>query len=347
MSEKKRLKYIDVVKGFSILLVVLGHILILYNPTSCFVIWIYSFHVPIFFILVGWLSYQKEYNNQQLKKLLKKEAKSLLYPYFTFSFIFIILDILECLILKYPSKLILKDLILTISLYGIKTLWFLTSLFIAKSIYLFQQCKFGRNGIYISNIIFIVIIYFLSQYLINVIQDRDGIYVYIRKIIQLIGRPLIALMYIYIGAFIHKKIKKEQNSCVLIIVLLFCNIVLGQLNGKVDLYTLKINNIFLYYLSATLGSISIILFFKKIINIKILEFFGRNSLIVMATHQKFPFITILKKIFEKINLYSDLTIIFTFLILIIIEALLIQIINKYAKFLIDFKYKSERSLETK
>lgn len=47
----KRLDYIDAAKGIGILLMVLGHIW----TDSCaeIVIWLYSFHVPMFFILSG------------------------------------------------------------------------------------------------------------------------------------------------------------------------------------------------------------------------------------------------------------------------------------------------------
>lgn len=342
MSKKKRLKYIDVVKGFSILLIVLGHILIEYNPTSKFVIWIYSFHVPIFFILVGWISYRKEYNKNQFKSIVEKDAKSLLYPYFTFSIVFIIWDIFEYLFFNNSVKLIFKDLMLMISLYGIKTLWFLTCLFIAKTIYSFQKCKLDKKKIYVSNIIIIAIIYLMTQY-VKIFQAKNGIYFYIEKIIQLIIRPLIALIYIYIGSFIHKKIKDEKINWLWIIMFFLLNILFGQLNGRVDLYSLRINNIFLYFLSATLGSLSVILFFKKIINIKIFEFFGRNSLIVMATHQKFPFIVVFKNLFEQRNLNSNISVVCIFLIMILIESLLIYIINKYAIILLRLERKNEGS----
>ena len=47
---KKRLNYLDYAKGIGILLVVLGHI---YNNSVK--LWIYSFHMPLFFIISGYL----------------------------------------------------------------------------------------------------------------------------------------------------------------------------------------------------------------------------------------------------------------------------------------------------
>ena len=45
------IRWINNLKGFGILLVVLGHIL----PRDSFGQWIYAFHVPLFFYLSGYL----------------------------------------------------------------------------------------------------------------------------------------------------------------------------------------------------------------------------------------------------------------------------------------------------
>ena len=55
---KRRLNYLDYAKGIGILLVVLGHI---YNNSVK--LWIYSFHMPLFFIISGYLlEYNKTYD---------------------------------------------------------------------------------------------------------------------------------------------------------------------------------------------------------------------------------------------------------------------------------------------
>lgn len=46
LAEKQRIPYIDTLKGFTILLVIIGHIYSMNNPIK---IWIYSFHMPLFF----------------------------------------------------------------------------------------------------------------------------------------------------------------------------------------------------------------------------------------------------------------------------------------------------------
>ena len=47
--EDKRLDYLDIAKGIGILLVVLGHI---YGNNNVFHVWIYSFHMPLFYFIL-------------------------------------------------------------------------------------------------------------------------------------------------------------------------------------------------------------------------------------------------------------------------------------------------------
>lgn len=76
---------IDILRGIAILLVVLGHyIQVIYSPLAfddnlLFRI-IYSFHMPLFIFISGWLSYGKE--NQTSSSLSKKALARILPFYF-------------------------------------------------------------------------------------------------------------------------------------------------------------------------------------------------------------------------------------------------------------------------
>lgn len=71
MSDKKlRIQYWDMAKGFTILLVIIGHISNV-NPYLRGVI--FSFHMPFYFMANGY--FIKDYS---LRKTIKKSAKSLL-----------------------------------------------------------------------------------------------------------------------------------------------------------------------------------------------------------------------------------------------------------------------------
>lgn len=68
----------DILKGLGIILVVMGHY---YLPFVWFTP--YSFHMPLFIFASGYF-YNPKYENTPLL-LLKKRAKSLLLPYFSYS----------------------------------------------------------------------------------------------------------------------------------------------------------------------------------------------------------------------------------------------------------------------
>lgn len=59
MPINQRLDYIDMAKGFAIALMVYGHAFSTYHNTPI-MIWIYSFHMPIFFLTTGILYGIKE-----------------------------------------------------------------------------------------------------------------------------------------------------------------------------------------------------------------------------------------------------------------------------------------------
>lgn len=100
MSGKEHYSYLDTAKGIAILLVVLGHSF----PSNIFngndlvdeiakVIYdfVYTFHMPVFFYISGFLFY-KSWNTQRVGTL-KLKAKRLLVPYLMFSIIYIPLRI--------------------------------------------------------------------------------------------------------------------------------------------------------------------------------------------------------------------------------------------------------------
>ncbi|GKX66103.1 acyltransferase family protein [Inconstantimicrobium mannanitabidum] len=85
-----RYKELDTLKGIGILLVLLGHSFIVYpinvidhNQTSQLIhAYIYSFHMPLFFIISGFLYNVARTKQQSYKDFAVNKAKRLLIPYF-------------------------------------------------------------------------------------------------------------------------------------------------------------------------------------------------------------------------------------------------------------------------
>ena len=86
-TNRKRLDYIDLAKGFMILLVVAGHIVQCWfdksdqEPLHAF---LYSFHMPLFFLLSGYVmggANLKKLSEQPFCKWLLKKVQTLVIPY--------------------------------------------------------------------------------------------------------------------------------------------------------------------------------------------------------------------------------------------------------------------------
>ena len=137
--ENKRIDYLDYTKGFGILLVILGHIYDASNPIK---IWLYSFHMPLFFIISGFFANK----NIEFKVLFKKKFKSLIIPYISFGIITIVLMIIT----NGLSGKLKEYVYFFITGVGRDALWFLPCLFIIEIIFsIINKIKNNKYRIFI------------------------------------------------------------------------------------------------------------------------------------------------------------------------------------------------------
>lgn len=145
--EKKRMAWVDYLRGIAILLVVYRHVLLglqradmeipvaLVNANMIF----FSFRMPLFFILSG-IFINGSIARRPFKKLVYIKFENLLYPYLVWSFIQVTLQIV---LSKYSnSDRTLRDY--TYILYqprGLDQFWYLPALFNTTVIYLLLKVK--------------------------------------------------------------------------------------------------------------------------------------------------------------------------------------------------------------
>ena len=79
----KRIEYIDIAKGLLILLVVIGHVQ-QNEPFTLLKQFIYTFHMPAFFIISGILFDKSRTANKKFFPYVKKKIYTLIIPYFFF-----------------------------------------------------------------------------------------------------------------------------------------------------------------------------------------------------------------------------------------------------------------------
>lgn len=138
LAKQNRIYWIDYAKGIGIFLVVIGHVgrgmklSLILDPSvaKSIDLWIYAFHMPIFFFLSGLLIPSSV--SKSLKTFLIDKLKTITYPYFVWS---IIQGLLLSTTFKYAnSSISLMDL-LQIIYQPILVFWFLYILFIILIFY--------------------------------------------------------------------------------------------------------------------------------------------------------------------------------------------------------------------
>lgn len=327
--EEKRLKYLDYARGFSMLLVMYAHFFTVKEAPLR--LWIYSFHMPIFFIITGILIYKK---NSKLN--IKKQIKHLIIPYFIFGILMIgCLGFIDIIDGKEWIPNVISNLKKTVLLYGVRAEWYLPCLFFAILIFYTIKDIFKEK----KKIIAILIPLFLLPFL---KVDITSIYTY-----KILLRSLIATIFLFTGYYLSEYLEKKNIKFYQIILLFFGTLICTEILGYVDLCYLKIPDPFIYYLSAIIGSLFILFFFKYIekkqIHLKFLEFVGKNSLLILGTHMLIGYLVkkflsiILETPYVVENLYLNGLIIL--IIVILIEIPIIFIVNKVKNIVIGKEYK--------
>lgn len=124
----KRLAWLDMAKGYGILLVILGHIVVEEPYHSL----IYSFHMPLFFFLSG-IVYRSDVG---FVPFVKKKAKSLLLPYLFLGLLLAVWGVLiETLKSGFHLQTIWEELEGLIVQRQWTSAWFLPCLFLTSVIY--------------------------------------------------------------------------------------------------------------------------------------------------------------------------------------------------------------------
>ena len=165
---KSRLGWLDVGKGIGMVLVIFAHD----HIPKTLKTFIYTFHMPLFFFLSGFLFSPAEYRSSS--SFFISKCKSLIIPYFSFSIIVYIWFLVRYRIgdIDYSSSL-LKPLIGTI--IGIRNtdwtvhigaLWFLNSLSITELLFYFLKTRLKTNRLVVIALIITSIIgYLYSRFL--------------------------------------------------------------------------------------------------------------------------------------------------------------------------------------
>mgnify|MGYP002860725837 CR=1 FL=1 len=289
---KKRIDYFDMAKGAGMLLVLIGHLqgdeifkLSPYILPVCE--WIFSFHMPLFFIVSGMLINYKGDADKDLKGLIKKRFKGIMIPYLWFSLFYFSIVIYAFMTGSVMKETLFVNLWYVVSMYGMNVLWFLPCIFMAEIMFLFILQRSGNKMAAVISVLITTTASLINLYISGL--DMESYYASrLRELAITVLRPMHALIFVAIGYYVYFLFRENEKISVkelfIGVVLMAAGILFVHVNHGVDLRSLIQKNYFFYYLCALCGSLGLILICKNIRSFKIIKYWGRNSLIFMAVH---------------------------------------------------------------
>lgn len=300
-SQECRLDWIDTIKGIGILFVVAGHTM---WPSIQFSV--YLFHMPLFFIISGFLFKEKKPNY-----FLASKTKTLLIPYISYLLIFSAYEFKNIYFNRFHTSDELWQVFYNM-VYGGQMLkgslgvfWFVSVLFISQ-----QILNLTLNIVSKRLALVVMIIIYSISYLYPL---------YIKSSPLDILVVLNALPYMYIGMLLRNKI----HNIKLFIPLVLCSIYFAISYLYPTLFSIDMKSSdFGIPLISTIGCISIFIVLSKLSmmfsGLRSLKSIGTASMTIMFTHQ-FINIYIARAIFENQLYIFGFCVIQSFMIHILIE----------------------------
>jgi acyltransferase len=299
----KRLNWLDIGKGLGMLLVMLGHA----DIPTLLKTYIYTFHMPFFFFLSGYLFKLDKFPN--LKVFIFKRAKSLLLPYLCFSLVAYLwfLFVYHLKLVDYHNNLFTPLVGTFVAIrksdWTVHTgaLWFVACLFCTELLF-YMISKVGRTKKMIGFLLIAISV-------LGCLYNKMG------------GQPLpwnfdVAMVSVgfYGVGFFYKEFQTKLERLInvkVFVLLITTNILAGYFNfvltgDRVDFYNSSLGNIFLFYVSAFTGIGAFVVLIKHIKRSKSLQYIGKNSLVYLALHQKIVFLLISLMIHKTVLDYTNL-----------------------------------------
>lgn len=333
---KKRSAAIDMVKGLSIMTLFFLHF---ENGYFNFDYNYFIVRSPAFYMVVGWL-WGMSSNRRTIQQHWAKRKQGLVKPYIWLSILFIIFDAVVVLLQVQEIKVLFRDIYKTLCLRGIGTLWFLPALLGGEM--LFLKVRDTKPSVKIgSYFVCMMLIYTFYVWGECQFMDNSTYRDLLKAPVRVVKDVCDAFIYISIAYYsarhFGEKIMSQPKWK------LFAEGLILLIVSFVIMNTLPDDNLF-YMLGFMGGYIcsgfGILFLFTSIESIgvvsKPLEYFGKNSLVVMAFH--FCLLYQIALIFDRVVMHHDsysggITVIY-FAIAVLAQIVLIEIINRKFKFLI-------------
>lgn len=265
-----RLNWIDYAKGIGIILVVFGHVIKglitpdLINEQFYYysVNFVYSFHMPLFFILSGYF-FLSSYSKRTVLQFVKIKLKTIIYPFVVWS---LLQTTIEILLSNYTNNQISIESLVSCLFIPRSQFWFLYALFFINLLNIaFFKISYSY-GVFIA-----IIIWILYQSLQIDIKPFD--------------KTFLNLFYFSFGILLFKYYSFFKNiiqskSFFLINMIIFSFSIYGYFNFPID----KWFNLIFPQLSGSFVVFFISSYLSDKSKFSFLEYLGINSLIIYLVH---------------------------------------------------------------
>jgi len=282
---KKRLEYIDAIRGLAILLMVMGHaiawsyedwnVICIFNqsqPSNIMAggfVWqiIYSFHMALFFMVSGYLSGNSTVTKDNIMNVLKNKSQRLLLPYL----------VTGCLLHTFYHYW--EGYWFLLSLYEMSLLWMLINPILNR---------INTNKVFIIDLIFLFVIYVLLRMLtltlptMSIGNANFGTFI---KYYLPFSLGILMKRHSFIEVFVKKQ--RCFTICLFLYILLFST---RYMTNYPIIYTIVEKVDFFLSLLALLACSMMFHLFMNGINKKLESFFaylGRLSMPIYILHNKF------------------------------------------------------------
>jgi len=340
MALTQRDHTIDILKGWAILLVVLGH---LQQTPLIFNIWIYSFHLPLFFFCSGLLLAPER--SASFRDYLLARVRGIVLPYLSLAaFAWLMAKVWDLVLIvlhqapeiwNWDLDYLLVALVLNRRLHWFyQDMWFVNTLFLAEvAFYFIGRWSKGRWTVLAPlSFGFALLQAFVCRF------AEGGVWS-----VDLVPSCLCFLCLGYllrqVGPGLKEKAKVWQLPVAFGLNVGFALLNFALSGERVDLYFDKVGNPVCFYLAACAGIWAAYVAAVWMGSMRITEFFGRNSLIVYALQQKLA-IRVGEEgaswLYDHSSLAADqaFQLLFTFVVAILVSAGMIAFVHRFCPWLL-------------
>ena len=280
MSNKARLEWIDVIKGFAIICMLISHAIPGYD--NAVKNWITAFNMPLFFVVSGYLKAfrKREYGYHEIGLYLKKQFISLGVPYLLFcllyTFFMLLLSLYSAGWTNDTLNQLFENLKNTFFFLGVQSMWFIPVYFYSLLINDFVIIHFASKW---KSLLTIIMVSFLL--IINYTIPLS-------TVIRMIGKVIGALIFLQLGDFAYRYKDTFKMTPVIMFFTLFS--LIGMWNGFVSLNFEYGKVPLLFFVDAAVLSISLCYLVEKISYYlpdcvkELVSIYGKYSIAILVTN---------------------------------------------------------------